>query len=152
MSADATIPTLGWKARAGVFAAALWWGGASVIGFLVVPMLFANLPTPAMAGNMAGKLFAAQTWLAVGCGLVLLLASKADEGGASLAWRDGALAFTIGGMLLALLTEFGVAPHILARDNLKLWHAVGSAMYFAQWLCAAVVLWRLCAPGHERGG
>jgi hypothetical protein len=42
---------------------------------------------------------------------------------------------TLAGALLALLVEFGVSPHIVARDNLALWHSVGSAMYFAQWLC-----------------
>jgi hypothetical protein len=42
-------------------------------------------------------------------------------------------------MLLALLVEFAVAPHIVARDNLALWHRVGSAMYFAQWACALAV-------------
>jgi hypothetical protein len=141
------VRRLGWKARAAVFAAALWWGSLSVIGFMVVPMLFANLPTPAMAGNMAGKLFSAQAWVAVGCGLVLFLAAKGeedvDQGVSSLQWRGGALPFVIGGMLLALLSEFGVAPHILARENLKVWHGVGSALYVLQWLCAGLVLWKV---------
>jgi hypothetical protein len=43
--------------------AALWWGSLTTVGLLVVPMLFAHLPTPAMAGTMAAKLFAAQTWV-----------------------------------------------------------------------------------------
>ena len=46
-------------------------------------------------------------------------------------------------MLLALLVEYGVAPRIVARENLALWHRVGSAMYFLQWLCAGVVSWKL---------
>jgi hypothetical protein len=46
-------------------------------------------------------------------------------------------------MLLALLSQFGVAPRIVARENLRLWHAVGSAMYALQWVCALVVLWRI---------
>lgn len=140
-------PRFGPKARAGVFAAALWWGGSTVIGFLVVPMLFANLPTPALAGNVAGRLFGAEAWLAVGCGLVLLFAAQAgEESGSSLEWRGGVLLFVLAGMILALLTEFGVAPRILARENLKLWHGVGTALYFAQWACAAVVLWKVTAP------
>ena len=49
-------------------------------------------------------------------------------------------------MLLALLLEFAVAPRIVARDNLRLWHGVGSAMYALQWLCAGLVLWRTGAP------
>ena len=53
--------------------AALWWGSLTTIGFLVVPMLFAHLPSPTVAGNMAAKLFAAQTWVAVACCLVQLM-------------------------------------------------------------------------------
>jgi hypothetical protein len=137
----------GWKGRVAVLAAALWWGSSCAIGFLAVPMLFANLPTPALAGTVAGKLFAAQTWLAVACGLILLFAAKAEEGdGSSLAWRRGALVFVVAGMLLALLSEFAVAPRILAREHLPLWHAVGSGMYLLQWLSAAVVLWKVTTP------
>ena len=46
-------------------------------------------------------------------------------------------------LLLALLQQYAVAPHILARENLKLWHAVGSGMYLVQWICAGVLLWRM---------
>ena len=49
------------RQRLPVLLAALWWGSLTTIGFLVVPMLFAYLPTPAMAGSMAAKLFTAQT-------------------------------------------------------------------------------------------
>lgn len=144
---------LGWKARLALFAAALWWGSLSVIGFLAVPMLFANLPTPAMAGAVAAKLFSAQTWIAVACGVLLFFAAKGDEeDGSSLDWRAGALAFVVAGMLLALLSEFAVAPRILARQDLRLWHGVGSAMYVAQWICAAVVLWKVTSPPAPAGG
>ena len=51
--------------RLSFLAAALWWGSLTTVGLLVVPMLFAHLPTPAMAGTMAAKLFAAQTWVSV---------------------------------------------------------------------------------------
>ncbi len=36
-------------------------------------MLFQHLPTKALAGNMAARLFEVQTWVSVGCGLALLL-------------------------------------------------------------------------------
>jgi hypothetical protein len=54
--------------------------------------------------------------------------------------------FVVAGMLLALLSEFAVAPRIVARDNLRLWHSVGSAMYFVQWALAATVFWKLTGP------
>lgn len=121
-----------------VWVAALWWGSLTTVGFGVVPMLFANLPTLAIAGNMAARLFAAQTWVAVVCGLLLLLASRSDEPLAQTRRARSALLFVVGGMLLALLSEFAVAPHIIARDNLRLWHSLGTALYVLQWLCAGV--------------
>jgi len=123
--------------------AALWWGSLTTVGFGVVPMLFANLPTPAIAGNMAAKLFAAQTWVAVVCGLLLLLACRSNRPLAQVNKAQSALVYIVGGMLLALLSQYGVAPHIVARDNLALWHSVGTGLYVLQWLCAGVVFKKL---------
>jgi hypothetical protein len=52
--------------------------------------------------------------------------------------------FIAAGMLLAAMSEFAVAPRIVARENLKLWHTVGSGMYLLQWVCAGLTLMRLC--------
>ena len=131
------------KDRIALLVAALWWGSLGTVGFLVVPMLFAYLGNPAVAGNFAGRLFSAQSWLALACGLVLLSAfrSKIHER------VDGpsriSVAWIIAALLLALLQEYAVAPRILARENLRLWHSLGSAMYLGQWLSAGVLLWRL---------
>jgi hypothetical protein len=129
-----------------VLAAALWWGSLTAVGFLVVPMLFAHLGSPAQAGQMAAKLFAAQTWVGVGCGMLLLMASSAREDVPRMDWGNGALVYVLLGMLLALLQEFAVAPRIVQRQDLALWHSAGTAMYAAQWLCALVVFWRLTPP------
>ncbi len=130
------------RARLPVFAAALWWGSLTTIGFVVVPLLFSQLPTPAMAGQMAARLFTAQTWISLACGVVLLMAARSRDTSRPVGWTGGALFLILGGLLLALLAEFAVAPRIVARDNLRLWHAVGSAMYLVQWLCAAALLYR----------
>ena len=122
--------------------AALWWGSLTTIGFLVVPMLFAHLPSPTVAGNMAARLFAAQTWVAVACCVVLLLISRPKQAVALYPWAQAAMVFILGGLLLALLTQFGVAPRIVARQDLRLWHSVGSVMYALQWCCALAVLWQ----------
>ncbi|WP_238945437.1 DUF4149 domain-containing protein [Vandammella animalimorsus] len=144
------MPTLRYALlqRLPVMAAALWWGGLSVVGFLSVPLLFMSLPT-AQAGQVAAKLFTAMTWLSVACGMLLvflLKPARAGDGAAAgaaapvpLAWTGWALA----GVVLALLVEFGIAPRILARENLALWHNLATALYALQWLCAAVLLWRL---------
>jgi hypothetical protein len=129
--------------RLGLLAAALWWGSLTAVGAWIVPLLFAHLPTPALAGGMAAKLFAAQTWVALGCGVVLLMVSRPRGEAPRMDWAGGALAWLLAGLLAALLLEFGVAPRIVARENLKLWHAVGSGLYLLQWACAGAVLYKL---------
>lgn len=96
-----------------------------------------------MAGTMAGKLFAAQTAISVACGLILLMVFRSNQALTSVDIAQSATLFVVGGVLLALLVEFGVSPHIIARDNLALWHRVGTGMYLAQWVCAGVVFGKL---------
>ncbi len=128
-----------------VWVAAAWAGSLTTLGFFVVPMLFAYLPTPAMAGSMAAKLFSAQTWVSVACGMLLLLFFRSSRPLVPVNKAQAATLFVAAGILLALLVEFAVAPHIVARDNLLLWHRVGSAMYFLQWVCALLVFGKLIA-------
>ena len=128
--------------RLPVFLAALWWGSLCSIGFVAVPMLFVNLPAPAMAGFMAAKLFAAQTYISIAACACLLVLSKQKHAEKPEEWAQAAIVFVILGLLLALLVQYGVAPRIVARQNLKLWHGVGTVMYAGQWLCALAVLWR----------
>lgn len=123
--------------------AAAWAMSLSMLGLLVVPLLFVHLPTPAMAGQMAAKLFTAQTWLSVACGVLLLLLFRSNKPLAPVETAQAATLFVVTGVLLALLVELAVAPRIIARDNLALWHKVGSALYLAQWLCALVVFGKL---------
>jgi hypothetical protein len=132
-------------ARLQVFLAALWWGSLCAVGFMVVPLLFVHLDTPAMAGQMAAKLFTAQSWLSLVCGLLLLVVAKRldQEGGHTPS------PWVIAGMLCALLMEVAVKPHIVARDNMVLWHNLGTALYVLQWVCAGKTLWALCPV---RGG
>jgi len=131
------------KDRIALLVAAFWWGSLSTIGFLVVPMLFARLGSPAVAGNMAGQLFAAQTWVAVACGLVLLVHFRAQAGERMDAAARTITGWVVTALLLALLQQYAVAPRILARENLRLWHSLGSAMYLGQWLCTGALLWRM---------
>lgn len=138
----------------------MWWGSLTTLGFFVVPLLFQYLPTKSLAGNMAARLFEVQTWVSVVCGLVLLLLKRPKRADNSLDTENNdknddksplagvfidnsAIIFIVFGLLMALLVAFGVAPRIVARENLMLWHAVASLMYLAQWLCAGVVLWKL---------
>ena len=141
------------RQRIGLLAAALWWGSLTALGFVVVPMLFIHLGTPAAAGAMAARLFAAQTWISTGCALLTLMVFNQKDGIAQAGTGQEAMKFIVAGMLLALLVEFGVAPRIVSAraegGNLRLWHGLGSTMLLGQWLCAGFTLWRLSA-GPER--
>ncbi len=137
------------KDRIALMLAAFWWGSLTTIGFLVVPMLFVRLGSPAIAGNMAGQLFAAQTWVALGCGLVLLMVFRSSSEERLTDTSRAAVMLIVTALLLALLQQYAVAPRILSRENLRLWHSLGSAMYLGQWVCAGVLLWRM---GPRRQG
>lgn len=128
------MKALAWKL--GAWVAALWWGSLCALGFWVVPLLFASLPSAYLAGRTAAVLFAAQTWVALGCGLYLLVLERMD----ARASRSRALLWISAGMLLALLSEYAVAPHIQARENLLFWHTLGTVLYAVQIVCAAGVL------------
>ena len=109
------------RERLPVLAAALWWGSLCAMGFVAVPLLFAHLPTPALAGNMAARLFEAQTYISIACCALLLVISKHKYAEKQEPWAQAAMVFVIAGLLLALLQQYGVAPRILARQNLRLW-------------------------------
>ena len=133
--------------RFGLMVAALWWGSLTCLGFVVVPMLFTHLPSPAAAGQMAARLFTAQTWLSIACTMFLLLIYNQKVTNSLDIRSQAAIKFIVTGLLLATLVEFGLSPRIVSARadgaNLKLLHGLGSAMYFGQWLCAGLALWRL---------
>ena len=133
-----------WKARVPLLGASLWWGSLTAVGFIAVPLLFANFPA-ATAGQVAARLFTGQTWTSIACGMLLLIAARSDEEGERMDWGRGALGFILVALLLAILGEFAVAPRIVARQDLAVWHTVGTAFYAGQWACALVVLWKLSA-------
>ena len=128
-----------------LWVAALWWGSLTALGFGVIPLLFMHLPEKALAGNMAARLFSVQVMVSTLLGVALLAASAVGAGRWSARANDAKI-FVLAGVLMALLVEFAVAPRIVARTNLPLWHAVGSGMWLVQWLCATITFWCLARP------
>lgn len=147
--------------RSTLFLAALWWGGISAIAFAAVPLLFAQLGAP-VAGPVAAKLFSLLAWAGLMIGSALLLVLRSQRGAALQSLGDqpsgpeqlaamqravGTMGFVLAAMILALVQEFGVAQKIVtaraSSGDLRLWHGVGSAMVFGQWLCAGAILWRV---------
>ena len=133
--------------RFGLMLAALWWGSLTALGFVIVPMLFSHLPSPAAAGQLAAKLFTAQAWLSIACAMFLMLIYNQKEIENQDIRAQSAIKFIVTGLLLVVLVEFGLSPRIVSAradgGNLRMLHGLGSAMYFGQWLCAGFALWRL---------
>ena len=135
------------RTRLGLFLAALWWGSLAAVGGIAVPLVFATLPSVRVAAPVTARLFAAQNMLGIACGVLLLLLFRGRAGGENASTRAQAVVFAAAlGVLLALLLQFGVAPRIVARQNLALWHTLGTAFLLVQWLCAGVILWRVATP------
>ena len=139
----AASPRLAWA----TLAAGLWWGSLTALCAVVVPLLFAHLPTAQLAGGMAARLFSAQTWLSAACALLLLMVFNRTEDETLQRLGRLLLRWVVAGFLFALLLELAVAPRILLAHGdaqaLRWWHALGSALMLMQWLCAAWVFWRL---------
>jgi Domain of unknown function (DUF4149) len=131
-----------------LFSLALWWGSLTTIGFIVIPLLFQHLPNRQIAGQMAAQLFRYQAFVSwVCCALLLLVQyrsrkfvdSKSITSGRAQG-NDGTL--ICAGLAFSLIVFWIVAPQIVLRQNLKLWHALGTALFAGQWVCASVVLYR----------
>jgi hypothetical protein len=143
--------------RLSVMLAALWWGGITALSFVAVPLLFATLGSPAVAGPVAARVFSLQCWagLVIGLAMLLLLRRRRAEGVAIAPDALATMGFVLFAMLLALLQEFAVAQNIVSAratgGNLRLWHGVGSGMVLGQWLCAGAVLWRLSGARATQG-
>ena len=82
----------------------LWIGSLWVVGLVVAPLLFAELDDRAVAGTVAGSLFAVTSYIGLGCGGMLL----ALNGWSYRAPNRRAV------LLLAMLVLIGVGQFLLA--------------------------------------
>jgi hypothetical protein len=113
-----------------ILSLALWWGALTSIGFIVVPLLFVHLESPQVAGRMAATLFNALGYIAWGCGALLLATRPSNKS----AWLIGLA------LLASVLIHFVVSPHIVLKDDLRLWHTAGTALFAAEWLILSTLL------------
>ena len=91
------------RLRLALLCAALWWGSLTALCVVVVPLLFAHLPSAQLAGGMAARLFSAQSWMAALCGIFLLMVfNRAEDPDLQAAGRS-VLRWVVAGILLALL-------------------------------------------------
>ena len=97
-----------------------------------------------MAGGLAAHLFSAQAWVGLVGGVFSLLVQRHID---RLRGRPQVPSVLIlAAMLLAVIVEWGIAPRIVARDNMLLWHSLGTIFWVLQWACLAMHVWRLSMP------
>ncbi len=136
-------------------AVTLWVGGMWVAGFVVAPLLFARLPDRALAGMLAGRLFAIIAFIGIACAAYLLIYRLMRYGAAG--FRQGFFWVVLLMLVLILVGEFGVQPileslkaqalpkEVMAsvfRKRFDTWHGVASGLYVIESLLgiALVVL------------
>lgn len=128
-----------------LIALTLWAGALWAIGYIAAPVLFAALGDRALAGTLAGKMFAVVGWLGLGCGAYLLLFMLLRLGATALK----RLVFWIV-LLMALLAAaqlFGLQPLIAqlrsesvprelaeaaTKSRFATWHGAASVLYLVQ--------------------
>ena len=86
----------------------LWVGALWVTGFIVAPLLFAELDDRALAGSLAGSLFTVTSYLGLLCGGLLLILNGWNC--RAINWR----AVTIVSMLLlVVIRQFVITPLVV---------------------------------------
>jgi hypothetical protein len=90
---------------------------------------------------MAVHLFSAQAWVGLVCGLLSLSAQRHIDRVRGRSHVPSAL--ILAAMLMAAIVEWGIAPRIVARENMLLWHSLGTAFWVLQWGCLTAHVWRL---------
>ena len=128
--------------RLRAIAATFWIGGLWIVGLVVAPVLFRSLDT-AVAGMVAGNIFAVQAWVGLVCGVILLIDAI---------WRDGvsgvrAVSFwlVVGMLVCTVVNHFAVTPIIvdlkqgmnhaaqgMFGGGFATWHAISSLIYLLQ--------------------
>ncbi|MBI5109288.1 MAG: DUF4149 domain-containing protein [Rhodocyclales bacterium] len=131
----------------------IWVGGLLAVGYLVAPILFAQLADRALAGHLAGHMFAAVAWVGIACATYLSFYLLALKG-----WRavkSGMFWIVLLMLALTLAGHFGVQPILeqlkadalprqvmesAMRDRFATWHGVSSILYLVQSLLGIVLL------------
>lgn len=131
----------------------LWVGALWAIGYLAVPLLFANLSDHALAGRLAGGMFSAVGLLGIACAagmLAILLAVFASAApGRAAFWIVAAM------LLIASVIQFGIQPAMqqlkesgttggplaaMLPSGFASLHGLSSALYLAQSAFGAILV------------
>ena len=138
-----------------LFSLTLWVGGMWAIGYMVAPVLFANLADRQLAGMLAGKLFSLIAWIGLASAAYLLVFFIARAG--LRAFKSGLFWLILLMAALAAVSQFGIQPLMaqlkadalprevmesVLRDRFATWHGISSILYLVQSMLGLwVVIW-----------
>ena len=126
----------------------LWAGSLWTVGYLAAPTLFAVLDDRRLAGEIAGRLFYAETWLSLICAALILLPEFIGDLRRAIFKLDNILVILC--VVLLAGAEWGVRPLMDASrfadggagPDFAMWHGVAAGMYLSASIVALILLWR----------
>lgn len=148
-----------------ILVASAWVGSMWAIAYIAAPVLFYALPDKALAGMLAGKLFAVLANVGMACAVFLLIYIGLQNGKKSITqavfWFVALMLLltTLGQFILQpILADLKVLamPHYVMEspyaDRFRFWHGVASVVYLVQSVCGAALLLKMnAAMGRGKG-
>jgi hypothetical protein len=145
--------------RVRLLIATLWVGSLWTVGYLVAPTLFATLSDRVLAGTIAGNLFRIEAWLAVVCGILLIMLFSYRTHDDSAPLRKTLLRLTLLMLACTVVGYFGIQPFMAglreaaaatggvmnadAKMRFGILHGVASGFYLIQSLLGVGLILRL---------
>lgn len=136
-----------------MFIAPLWlarlWLLSATLSAIVAPVLIATVPHWHEVRGYLAQLGGWQTWISIAACVGLLMLSKKKNAENQEEWAQGALLiFVVGGLLTAILLNYGVLAQWLVHSTslMKLAQVLG--VMLLHWLCAWST-WR-CLRRHAK--
>jgi hypothetical protein len=132
--------------------AALWSGNLLTVGYMVAPTLFTTLQDRALAGTIAGSMFAVQFWCSLVLGaLMLVLLTRLPR-----QQRTLPSVLTVLILMCTLISHLGLQPEMAAlraqagpilqgaaQSRFAILHGISASLYLLQSIAALFLLWRL---------
>ena len=109
---------------------------------MVLPLLHWQIAPVSVTGHATAVVLQGQTWISIACCVLLLVLSKSKNAEKQHSWAQQTMVFILGGLLLALVMQYGAVPRARAGAG-TVWVYVPFVMLGLQCLCALAAWWRM---------